>query len=304
MKDINEVKYGRKVKRIATFEVTQEFMDAGNNFLLYNCSCVKNIKVNGVLTEPDENNQIVITEIGTYEVEMEFKSNKFYTRDVEDPDGMLDGMDGITLFTSPNLQYPISSLISLNDDFFVGMKNLPLLSSYISNINIPNSIEDIALSFFYAAKLSKINIPNSVKYISGSAFAGAGRLNSENVEGFFLDVDLPDTIQYIGTQAFYYSGLKKIIIPDSVLTIGDRAFHYCGGLESVVIGSGITDIGGSAFSSCPLLSDITCLAETPPTLGAYVFNNNAASGVLKVPTGSDYSTWLTYLGNGWTIEYI
>ena len=39
-------------------------------------------------------------------------------------------------------------------------------------------------------------------------------------------------------------------IPDSVTSIGDRAFVYCNSLTSVVIGDSVTSIGVSAFYSC------------------------------------------------------
>jgi hypothetical protein len=35
-----------------------------------------------------------------------------------------------------------------------------------------------------------------------------------------------------------------------------------------------------------------------------VFNNLPSNGVLKVPNGSNYSTWLSNLPSGWTIQYI
>ena len=53
-----------------------------------------------------------------------------------------------------------------------------------------------------------------------------------------------------------YGALKKIIIPDSVISIGANAFNNCTSLESIVIGSRVTNIGESAFENCVALSSI------------------------------------------------
>ena len=53
------------------------------------------------------------------------------------------------------------------------------------------------------------------------------------------------------------------------------------------------------------LNKITCLATTAPILGGSAcLSGVATNGVLKVPTGSNYSKWLSKLGAGWTVEYI
>lgn len=54
--------------------------------------------------------------------------------------------------------------------------------------------------------------------------------------------------------AFSGRALKEIVIPDSVTTIGARAFVYCESLESVTLGSGIQSIGSEAFPVTPLSS--------------------------------------------------
>lgn len=53
-------------------------------------------------------------------------------------------------------------------------------------------------------------------------------------------------------------------IPNSVNTIGSYAFYECSGLTSVIIGSGVTSIGGSAFYGTNLKKTIW-LTNTPPT---------------------------------------
>lgn len=59
----------------------------------------------------------------------------------------------------------------------------------------------------------------------------------------------------------------------------------------------------SAFSYCPLVY-IICNNTTAPTIPTGIFANAQANGVLKVPTGSNYATWVAELPNTWTVQNI
>jgi hypothetical protein len=46
------------------------------------------------------------------------------------------------------------------------------------------------------------------------------------------------------------TSLKSITIPNSVTTIGDRAFDECKSLTSITIPNSVTSIGNGAFYEC------------------------------------------------------
>jgi len=50
--------------------------------------------------------------------------------------------------------------------------------------------------------------------------------------------------------------LKSVIIPDSVTTIGERAFSSCTNLQSVTIPDSVTTIGDYAFYECTNLQSV------------------------------------------------
>ena len=54
----------------------------------------------------------------------------------------------------------------------------------------------------------------------------------------------------------YCTSLKSVVIPDSVNTIGYRAFSYCVSLESVVVGDSVNTINEHAFFDCTSLKSI------------------------------------------------
>ena len=104
---------------------------------------------------------------------------------------------------------------------------------------------------------------------------------------------IPNSVTSIGDRAFLgCSGLTSITIPNSVTSIGDWAFADCNGLTSITIPNSVTSIGGSAFSRCSGLTSIISLNKTPPICQQYYssfsqFDNvDKANCVLWVPVGS------------------
>jgi hypothetical protein len=136
--------------------------------------------------------------------------------------------------------------------------------------------------------LSGVSIPSTVTSIGASAFTNSNAL---------VDCILPDTITTIPTAAFSgCTSLSNFVLWNTVTSIGDSAFtncdslvsinipsgltrippscfYDCGALSEVTIPSGVTSIGAKSFMFCSGLTQITCLATTPPTLGASAFTN-------------------------------
>ena len=62
---------------------------------------------------------------------------------------------------------------------------------------------------------------------------------------------IPNSVTSIGERAFLgCSGLTSVTIPNSVTSIGDNTFDCCSGLTSVTIPNSVTSIGESAFQGC------------------------------------------------------
>lgn len=101
--------------------------------------------------------------------------------------------------------------------------------------------------------------------------------------------------------AFQESNIVSITIPDSVTSIGAYAFNTCSSLTSITISDSVTSIGNYAFGNCSKLKEITCRATTAPSITEYTFYEIRTYGFLKIPAGSDYSSWMRsksfYLGH-------
>ena len=55
---------------------------------------------------------------------------------------------------------------------------------------------------------------------------------------------------------YRFDGIKKIVIGNSVKSIGEYAFFRCDELTTVEIGKGLTEIGDNAFGDCNNLTDV------------------------------------------------
>lgn len=55
----------------------------------------------------------------------------------------------------------------------------------------------------------------------------------------------------------YCENLEKIILPDTLVNIGERAFYSCTNLKKIEIPSGVENIGFQAFLGCDSLESIT-----------------------------------------------
>ncbi len=86
-------------------------------------------------------------------------------------------------------------------------------------VTIPRTITKIGYAAFYGChNLSNITFSEGLVQIEGHAFTGC----------CFEEVKLPNGLLTIEKSAFFNVGeLKKILIPDSVTSIGDQAFYDC-----------------------------------------------------------------------------
>ncbi len=147
----------------------------------------------------------------------------------------------------------------------------------LTSITLSNSLTTIGKGAFLGCSLTSITIPNSVTTIGERVFEYNLNLTSIDVAGDNQSYSSSDGILYdkLMTKLICCPGGKtgEITIPNSVTTIGEKAFSYCYNLTSITIPNSVTTIGKKAFSYCYNLTSITSLAITPPECGADAFGN-------------------------------
>jgi hypothetical protein len=102
-------------------------------------------------------------------------------------------------------------------------------------------------------------------------------------------VTIPDSVTSIGSKAFYACNrLTSITIPDSVTSIGEYAFSSCASLSSVIIGNSVTSIGKDAFFFCTSLTSIT-IPDSVTSIGEYAFY--ACTSLTRITVDADNSNY-------------
>ncbi|HAM16304.1 MAG TPA: hypothetical protein DCP91_10730 [Eggerthellaceae bacterium] len=185
------------------------------------------------------------------------------------------------------------------------------LRESIKNIKINDGVTTIGNYAFSAGSwgtnhltgVKRIVIPNSVTAIGDGAFLAMPNLSS---------VSIGSGVQTIGGQAFSRSGIKSIVIPENVKTIGtsqwngsafascpnlasveiyasdltmqgSNHFQGCANLAEVYIGSGVKSLGSNAFSGCSSLADVTY--EAAIDVPDYAFQNCSSLKSIHLPAG-------------------
>ena len=86
-------------------------------------------------------------------------------------------------------------------------------------------------------------------------------------------------------------------LPSGVTSIGGGAFSGCRGLTSLTLPSSVASIGGRAFEGCSGLTSIYVYTEKLPKLGKDVFDGcDAKNCTVYVLTGTYDDYWLSEFG--------
>ena len=185
-------------------------------------------------------------------------------------------------------------ITSIHADSFDSCMNLQSVKFSESMTTIPAGI------FSNMTNLKEITLTNSILTIEGGAFIGTG----------IKELIFPENLQTIGASAFNgVSGITEVVIPQSVSSIGKQAFKNCSNLMTLTIQSPSIQIDEYAFDYCTMLKQITMLATTAPNIISTTFGYIPSNGTLFVPNGCTdaYSSWMSmeegYFGErNWNIQ--
>ncbi|HEP1818309.1 TPA: leucine-rich repeat protein [Streptococcus suis] len=170
----------------------------------------------------------------------------------------------------------------------------------LTDVTLPSQLEYLGDSAFATESLRSIHIPKSLKevgvyYWNSGPFSGATNLQTVTFEtgirqivanlfrgSHIENMDLPATVEEIGSSAFAYSALKDISLQNGLKNIGESAFHSTN-LESIHIPDSVTEIGVSAFAESSRLKQAK-LSASMKYVPASMFSATSLSSI-EIPTG-------------------
>ena len=125
----------------------------------------------------------------------------------------------------------------------------------LRSLRIPEGTETIESNAFWRCMLKSVIVPDSVQKLDSQAFRGivsesAGPVGTTCDFQFGWSDGIPDN-------AFSYTNIKSIVLPEGTTSIGNSAFLQCTSLAGISLPSKVTTIGNRAFSDCTSLSAIT-----------------------------------------------
>lgn len=146
-------------------------------------------------------------------------------------------------------------------------------NTIVKSVELPPNVMLLTDTFNGCTSLNNIELNDSLIMIGLKAFSNCSSLEQ---------IQLPSKLQTIGIQAFAYSGLKNIVIPDSVTDIQRGAFGRMPALESVQLSKGITKINPDTFDEDPLLTNVI-IPNTVTDIGDNAFASCTSLLSIDIP---------------------
>ena len=156
--------------------------------------------------------------------------------------------------------------------------------AYIDGIyyNLNSSTNKATITFGDNQYTGSVTIPETISYdgvtysvteIGDSTFFKCSNMKS---------VIIPNSVVSIGSRAFFKSGITSIDIPNSVTEIGYYAFGSCHSLTSVTIPNSVTTIKNGTFNYCDALPSVS-IPNSVISVGNYAFEKCSALKSIEIP---------------------
>ncbi len=211
-----------------------------------------------------------------------------------------------------------SELKSIGDDAFYGCTGL-------TSITIPSSVTSIGSgAFYYCTNIQELHIDNLTSYLNisyGNDYArplyGTNQSVTLYINGKAVTaLKISEDITSIPSYAFRHCNFTSVTIPNSVASIGDKAFLSCDSLTTVTFEEGdeLVSIGSGAFSDCYRLVEVYNLSSLNIWAGstsngyagyyAIEIKKSEKSGIYTLGENKEFVMYKDLAGNHYLINYL
>lgn len=141
--------------------------------------------------------------------------------------------------------------------------------SSLKGIVFPNSIESIGTSVLSeCSSLESVDFGSIIKEIKGNVFEGCLKLSRVTISKNNPYMTAEDNVLYNKekTRIIYYAAAlpdDKFYVPDSVTTVGEKAFNYCSGLKELKFPETVTKMDDLAVYKNTSINKIFFYGNAP-----------------------------------------
>ena len=199
--------------------------------------------------------------------------------------------------TSSSSQYTMLPLALKTVNLVEGATQVPQHAFYkcdkIENFNLPTTITSISdYAFCDCTLLTEFTILDGLTSLGVYVFSNSGltRVNAPSVDKvlslsnspfgrgadlyvngkLITEVEIPVGTTTLNKSLSYCTSITKVVLPDTLKTIGYEAFRGCSDLTSIEIPESVTSIDGYAFYDCSSLTEIV-IPESVTSIGDSAF---------------------------------
>ena len=150
---------------------------------------------------------------------------------------------------SGNLAVSVSAEVVQNDGTF--------------NYQIVHGGKSIQILGLVSGSKDTVEIPAEIDGLPVTDIGDSAFYNeSHKAKNSLKKVIIPDSVVTVGSGAFAYNvSLTEIVLPGSVKTLGANAFEGCTKLSKAELSEGLESIGDNAFNGCEVLPSVTIPAS-------------------------------------------
>ena len=139
----------------------------------------------------------------------------------------------------------------------------------LADVSIGNGITAIYVDAFKGCDSLKYVVEGRLRYLGNEENPHAVLISVSNRNQREYEID-PNTRVIYGKAFMDCKYVANMVIPDSVLFMGDYCFENCQSLIKITIGTGVRSIGYAAFNQCKALMGVT-IPDSVTSLGSYAF---------------------------------
>ncbi len=209
--------------------------------------------------------------------------------------GAFTGCNSLTSITIPISVAKIEDVVFQNCDSLTNISVDPGNMSYCSEDGVLFDKDKTILIQYPAGKDEiKYTVLDNVTKIGDSAFRNCNNLTDISVNPGNMSYSSENGVLFNKDKSILirYPGGKKeesYTIPDTVMKIEGSAFSECSGLKNIIIGNSVTEIGEWAFLGLPEVSSIT-ISDSVTEIGCIDWINRSLTNIVVKSGNPLYSS--------------